>query len=361
MPVKALSGRVTIEDVAATVGVSVATVSYAFNRPDQLSSALRKHILTTGKRLGYRGANPVARNLRRQRTGSIGVLFDESLRYAFADSAASLFLQGVAQATEEENFGLLLVSCTKQLGEINVINAAVDGFLVYGVPRNDARVLAAKSRRLPLVFVDHGGVRKAASIEIADRKGAREAAEHLVKLGHSKVAVVSFRLWANPANQFVSIEQQGRATLWPSRERLFGYREALHGSWERHVRVFQCVHSSIANGLIAAEALLRSDLSFTGLLAMSDVLAIGVIEGLQNAGLKIPQDMSVVGFDDIPESQLVRPALTTVHQDHSQKGLQAGRRLIASILSNGTAIELGSIAEPYLVVRNSTCSAKRAR
>lgn len=356
MSVKRISDRVTIKDVAAAVGVSVATISYAFNRPDQLSTALRKQILSKATQLGYRGANPVARNLRQQRTGSIGIIFDESLHYAFGDSAASLFLQGVAQATEKEDIGLLLVPCSKETGERSILNAAVDGFLVYGVPKNDRRVLAARRRHLPLVFVDHGDVSASSSITVGDRVGAGLAAAHLVELGHERVAVVSFRLWSNPRNQFVSLAEQQKASVWPSRERLLGYREGLSLSdrkWEKLVRVFQCVHSDAENGRIAARALIETGTKFSAVLVMSDIMAIGLMEELHRHNMKVPHDVSVVGFDDIPEAAIVSPALTTVHQDHREKGLQAGGKLIAALLKRTTP-SATTVGEPYLVLRSST-------
>src|SRR5215510_5781728 len=99
----------TLATVAEAVGVSRMTVSNAYNRPNQLSPALRSRILTTAHELGYAGPDPVARTLSRGRTGTVGVIFDQSLSLAFTDPAAILFLEGVAEACEERELGLTLV------------------------------------------------------------------------------------------------------------------------------------------------------------------------------------------------------------------------------------------------------------
>ena len=102
--------RATLKEVAAELGVAPSTVSNAYNRPDQLSAALRERVFETARRLGYPGPDPLARGLRRRRAGAIGVLYDNRLSYAFADPAEVLFLQGVSMVTEEEGLGLLLLS-----------------------------------------------------------------------------------------------------------------------------------------------------------------------------------------------------------------------------------------------------------
>jgi DNA-binding LacI/PurR family transcriptional regulator len=347
---------VNIQDVAAAAKVSIAAVSYAFSRPDQVSAEVRKRILKIARELGYNGPNPVARSLRKRRANAIGVLFDERLTYAFADSAAALFLQGVAEATEEEKTGLLLVSCPKEQGNQVINEAAVDGFVVYGVARDDARVRAVLARRLPIVLVDHRSIRGVSNVTIADRHGAYLAARHLLELDHQHIAVVSFRLNRTPFDGFVSPDVQEKPTLCPSAERLAGYRKAVAEfglDWSSSVRVYQCVHSSVEAGRKSAAALIKSKFCFSAALAMSDVLAIGLIEQLVNLGLRVPANVSVVGFDDIPESVLVRPPLTTVHQEHKAKGLLAGRKLIDLILDRAVR-DQPVIPEPQLIVRQST-------
>src|SRR3990170_4679453 len=180
---RSLGRRATLKEVAAEVGVSPATVSNAYNRPDQLSPELRERVLETARRLGYSGPDAMARGLRRRRAGAVGVLYEDRLSYAFADPAAVLFLQGVSVATEEAGLGLLLLS-----------GAVVDGFVVYSMSDEDPLVSAALERRLPVVLVDQPRTGGLPFVGIDDEGAARTAAEHPVGLGHRHFGVVSFAL-----------------------------------------------------------------------------------------------------------------------------------------------------------------------
>src|SRR5919112_2801827 len=129
---RSLGRRPTLKEVAAEVGVSPATVSNAYNRPDQLSEEVRERVMEAARRLGYAGPDPTARGLRRGRAGAIGVLYADRLSYAFADPAAVLFFEGVSRAAEEAGLGLLLVpgSISGRHDPEAVKGAAVDGFVV---------------------------------------------------------------------------------------------------------------------------------------------------------------------------------------------------------------------------------------
>ena len=136
--------------------MSASTVSNAYNRPDQLSPALRERVFETARRLGYGGPDPAARSLRSRRAGAIGVLYADRLSYAFADPAAVMFMQGVSVATEEAGLGMLLVpGSPRQARDPEVVGGAVvDGFIVYCLAEEDPLSNAALERRLPTVLVD---------------------------------------------------------------------------------------------------------------------------------------------------------------------------------------------------------------
>ena len=131
--------RATVKEVAAEVGVSAATVSNAYNRPDQLSPELRERVFAAARKLGYAGPDPVARGLRRGRSGAVGVLYADRLSYAFADPAAVMFLEGVSEAAEEAALGLLLVPAPlrEARDQASVGEAAVDGFVIYCLAEDD--------------------------------------------------------------------------------------------------------------------------------------------------------------------------------------------------------------------------------
>ena len=331
-----ISGRrATIKEVAAEVGVSAATVSNAYNRPDQLSPELRERVFAAAKKVGYAGPDPVARGLRRGRSGAVGVVYADPLSYAFADPAAVMFLEGVSQAAEEAGLGLLLVAAPLREGRNprSVAEAAVDGFVIYCLAEDDPLVDLALERRLPLVLVEQPPREGVPSVETDDVAGARAAAEHLLGLGHERLGVVSFELSRDASGALADLERQREATYRPSRLRLEGYRAAVEEaglSWE-DMPVYEATENTPEQGREAAEVLLSLEDRPTAILSLSDQLALGVFEAARMMGLSIPEDLSVVGFDDVPEASRTDPPLTTVYQPHVEKGLTAGRMLVAQL------------------------------
>src|SRR5919198_4819211 len=190
MSAKTDKQHVTLATIAKAVGVSRMTVSNAYNRPDQLSPALREKILETARELGYGGPDPVARTLKRGATGSVGVVLDYALTKAFTDAATVQFLHGVAAGCEEAARGMSLVPRIEGRDAALVGSALVDGFVVYCVPEDDPRWDAILSRKLPFVRVDFDPDPTLPSVNIDDEGAAREIAEHLVALGHRRFGIV---------------------------------------------------------------------------------------------------------------------------------------------------------------------------
>jgi len=348
--------RATLKEVAAEVGVSPATVSNAYNRPDQLSPLLREKVFEAAKKLGYAGPDPAARSLRRRRAGAVGVLYSDRLSYAFADPAAVEFFEGLSVATEEAGLGMLLLpgSARSARDPEAVGNAVVDGFVIYCMADDDPLVDAALGRRVPVVLVDHPGVGGVPYVGIDDEGAAAEAAEHLIWLGHTRLGVVSFELTREPAGVLEDLGRPERATFGPSRARLRGYAAAVEraGLPVSGVPVYECTESTREEGRKAARRLLGKENRPTALLCMSDQLAFGVLEAARELGLSVPRDLSVVGFDDVPEAGRATPPLTTVHQSHVEKGLLAGRILVAR-LGGDEALGPG-LLPTRLVERGST-------
>jgi DNA-binding LacI/PurR family transcriptional regulator len=346
--------------VAEELGVSAMTVSNAYSRPEQLSAELRERVFEVAERLGYAGPDPVARSLRRRKTNLAGVLYSNPLSYAFDDPAQVLFLKGLAAATEEAGMGLVLVpgSVGSAAGEraSAATEAAVDGFVVYSVADDDPLVEAALRRRLPVVIADQPLLEGVPFVGIDDERVAREVAEHLLELGHERFGVVSFSLAAPEGPQgFADGRRRGSATLRVTRARLEGYGSALEAaglSW-REVPIYECYGSSEALGREGAGALLSLEPHPTAILCLSDRLALGAIEAALERGMSVPEDLSIVGFDDVPEAEAYTPTLTTVHQDHAGKGELAGRLLVAR-LRGEEAAENGILLPARLVVRGST-------
>ena len=356
---KRVKRRATLKDVAAEVGVSPATVSNAYNRPEQLSEGLRVKIMEAARGLGYPGPDPTARGLRRGSVGAIGVLYADRLSYAFADPAAVLFFEGVSRMAEEAGLALLLVpgSISGRHDPEAVKGAAVDGFVVYCMAEEDRMIGAVRERGLPAVYVDDppkGSAGDLPIVRVDDENGARAAAEHLVGLGHRRIAVVTFELAPHPAGGLADLRRQEQTSFRPTRLRLDGYKKVLGAAgvrWE-DVPVYECPENVPAEGAEAARFLLSMDPRPTALLATSDQLAFGVIETAKGMALSVPGDVSVVGFDDVPEAARSDPPLTTVHQDHVQKGLLAGRMLVARL--EGEEPEAPAMLPTRLVERATT-------
>lgn len=334
----------------------MATVSNAYNRPDQLSEGLRERIFEAAKRLGYSGPDPLGRSLRRRKSGAIGVLYADRLSYAFTDPAAVMFLEGVSFAAEEAGLGLFLIpsGSGSARGPEAVFSAAVDGFVVYCVSADDPLIGAVIERGLPVVLVDDPSRESVTSIGIDDEGGAKAAAEHLAGLGHRSFGIVSFKLTLEPDRGLADPARQESANNEDTRSRLRGYKTAIEAvgvPW-RDVPVYECPENTPEEGKAAAEILLAREPRPTAILSLSDQLAFGAMEAARRLGLAVPEDLSIVGFDDVSEAERTTPPLTTVHQPHVEKGLKAGRKLIARI--EGEDPGEPELLPTRLVVRGST-------
>jgi DNA-binding LacI/PurR family transcriptional regulator len=340
-----VGNRVTLKTIADAVGVSRTTVSNAYNRPDQLAPELRDRILGTARELGYSWPDPAARRLRSGRRDAVGLLLTEGLSYAFTDPAVVMLLQGIARATEDAGLALLVVP---ELGA-GVQDAVVDAFCLYSMAADHPNVSAAQARGVPLVVVDEPRIEGHAFVGIEDRRGGRLAAEHLLQLGHRTLAMLTARTQLDGYVGPLTAEREA-AAMSVDRERLGGYREAFGAAgidWDRVPR-FEMPANMPESGLEGARLALATDPRPTALITATDQLALGVIEAAREAGLRVPEDLSVVGFDDIPGAAWSQPGLTTVRQPLFEKGEIAGRLLTAG------ATQQEVILPVELVVRGST-------
>jgi DNA-binding LacI/PurR family transcriptional regulator len=224
----------------------------------------------------------------------------------------------------------------------------------HGAFVEEPLLAAALERRLPAVVVDQPRKEGVPIVGIDDEGAARTAAEHLLDLGHERFAIVSFGLSPDGHEGIADSYRQERTAFYVSRMRLQGYRAALEeaGLLWSGVSVYECQGSAKELGYRAVEALFCSQQEPTAILASSDQLALGAIEWMTERRISVPQDVSVVGFDDIPAAESADPPLTTVHQAHVEKGIMAGRMLVAQIHEEG-APNAGPLAT-HLVVRGST-------
>lgn len=347
-------GRVTLQTIADHLGVSRMTVSNAFSRPDQLSARLRDQVLAVAEELGYVGPDPTARSLASGRAGTVGVLLSETLTHSLTDEVAMAFLAGISDELAPTGLSLTLLSAAQEGELVPARDVAIDGAIVYSCNPESSAVSWLIRRRLPLVFVDQAPAPGITSINIDDRLGARAAAQHIVDLGHRRVAVVTTGF----AGEYGVLTDPLRATTsHTERQRLLGWFDALGAAGIDPTVVRQPHTSPDEIGYAAAETLLAGDERPTAVLCFSDAIALGAIRAIQDHGLQVPDDVSVVGFDDNPASRRARPALTTVRQDVDGKGRAAVAALTTSIDRAKTrppARGRHLVLPTELVVRDST-------
>jgi DNA-binding LacI/PurR family transcriptional regulator len=327
-------GRVTLQTIAEHVGVSRMTVSNAFSRPDQLSATLRDRILAVAEELGYSGPDPTARALASGTAGTVGVLLSDTLTYSLTDEVAMAFLAGISDELATTGLSLTLLSATPAGDFVPARDVAIDGAIVYSCNPDSSAVGWLMRRRLPMVFVDQAPAAGIPSVNVEDRLGARAAAQHNIDLGHRRVAIVStgfggeFGLLSNPLE---------KTTAHTERQRLLGWLDALDVAGIRPTVVRLPHDEPDSTGYRAAQMLVAVQERPTAILCFSDAIARGVIRAIQGSGLHVPQDVSVVGFDDNPISRRIDPALTTVRQDVDAKGRAAATSLIQAISRARTA------------------------
>ncbi|MGI8746779.1 MAG: substrate-binding domain-containing protein, partial [Deinococcus sp.] len=313
----------------------------AYNRPDQLSAARRGEVLRVAAELGYSGPDPLASGLRRGRSGAVGVLYDASLAYAFADPAASLFLGGVAGALEGAGLNLLLLPApgSRPQGRGALSAAGVDGSISYSCRDGSPLLEELLGRGLPTVLVDQSPRPGASLVGVDDFGGARAAARHLLGLGHRRLGVLG--LGGGP---------DGAGSGYrAARERLRGYRAALTeaGLDAAGLELLEAGANTRQQGERLARELLRRHDDLSGLLCMSDVLAQGALRAVGEGG----RFVAVVGYDDLPAAELL--GLSSVAQPTEHKGERAGRALLE--LRNGGAPQEVTLPT-RLIVRASSSS-----
>ncbi|QGN57824.1 LacI family DNA-binding transcriptional regulator [Nostocoides sp. HKS02] len=346
-------GNVTLKSVAEAAGVSISTVSNAYNKPEQMSAEVRQRVLDTAKALGYAGPNAAARSLRSQRAGAIGLLFTEQLSYAFSDPYSVGMLAGLSEVAEEHRTGLLLIPLPPadtgrpedvELASDTMRQAVVDGVVAYCVdPDHPARQVAL-DRGLPMASTTELDDERQTYVLIDEDGAAKALGRHLRDLGHRDVGiVVNSRQPTGPATL---VGPEDEAELYnDSRLRLRGLREALGG--QARVTAVSAGHNSHEAGLAAAAYLLDRHDRPTAIACTSDVLALGVLDGIRQRGLQVGRDVSLSGFDDIAEAQAA--GLTTVRQPIAEKGRLLGRMLLDPAFTQRRVV-----LDTELVIRSST-------
>ncbi|MER6127225.1 LacI family DNA-binding transcriptional regulator [Streptomyces sp. NPDC001795] len=331
----------TIQDVAKAAGVSAMTVSNVINGHPNVRPATREKVLEAMGRLDYR-VNVAARNLRKGRTGTIGLAVPEVNRPYYGRLAAAII-------TAAERYGLRVsVEQTGALreNELEALslsrNRLYDGLILatVGMGPADAEWLKVDHPVVILgerIFggpVDH--------VAMPNVEAARAATRHLIERGCRRIAIVCGRMG----------EEVDVSSL-----RYTGYREALEGAG---LPVDPCLVRTVAaltmgEGALCAHEMARSGLDHDGVFCVTDTVAMGVLRGLADAGIRVPDQVKVIGFDNVEESEFLVPSLSTVDPDHDTMAERAVALLVRRIEETGPRAEQGEFVGPFsLVVREST-------
>ncbi|MCR0980723.1 LacI family DNA-binding transcriptional regulator [Roseomonas populi] len=332
------SRPVALRDVAAEAGVHPSTASRALNPAMRylVADPVAERVQEVAARLGYR-PNAVALSLRTGRTRLIGALVPGIANPVFAP-----ILAGAAEALSSVGYALMVADPGDDPGRAaefveQLAARSVDGLLLATASLHDDPALAAcRARQIPAVLVNRGS-EGIPSVVADDRGGMGLAAEHLLGLGHRRIGHVA-----------------GPAQLSTGLLRAEGFERALraHGvEAEPSLRVVTAAYTR-EEGDRAAAVLIARNPDMTALACANDLLALGAYDACRRAGLRIPEEISVTGHNDMPMVDLIEPPLTTVRIPHGEMGAQAARLLLGLI---GHGEEAGAVVLPSaLVVRGST-------
>jgi DNA-binding LacI/PurR family transcriptional regulator len=240
---------------------------------------------------------------------------------------ATRFLGSIVDGLGDTGLALTLLTSDGHAGIVPARDVALDGAIVYSCDVDSESREWLLRRQLPLVFVDQDPVKGISGVNVEDRAGARAAAQHLVELGHRRIGIVNTVI-----DGVAGVVDDPLADVrgHPPRERMRGWLEALEEAGIEPT-VVQTRHDSTEDSMEAARMMLSVEPRPTAVLCFSDVLALDIIRVARSLGITVPDELSVVGFDDSPASRHSEPALTTVRQDVSEKGRLAAEALSAAI------------------------------
>jgi alanine racemase len=316
--------KVTIKDIAEKAGVSKTSVSFAFNEPSQLPEATVQRILEAAEELGY-VPDPIARILKTGKTGTIGVLVPQPIHEIARNPFFSVFTEGVGEVCTMDGFSLMIVPPLKGSMERAIANATADGFLTLGLEPKKSAMVVLNKRDVPFVMVDSDPEDSVAAVNIEDEKGGYLAMDHILRAGHRKITIISVRSGK---------EQRYQEYLGTLRRRVKGYLSALKeydlSIEDEEVHLIECA-STLHGGRLAFNEIWKSDQKPTAIVTMSDIIALGVMDAARDNDVSVPDDLSIIGFDDIPYSSLTSPPLSTISQPIRKKGKLAAEMLVEHI------------------------------
>jgi LacI family transcriptional regulator len=326
---------VTIREVAALAGVSHQTVSRVINASERVRPKTRQKVEAAIQQLGYR-PNDIARIMARGRAHTLACITPNFTDFTFAG-----LIEGAEIEARRHGYYLITSSAPNPdtfacLVDGLIASRRTDGLLVIN-PYADERHQALPSR-VPVVFLGaHPRGAQVDTVSLDDCLGGRRAVEHLLELGHREIAMIT-----GPVQEDCTVDRnQGYRDSLAGWDCIFDPELIVEGDW------------SPTSGYLGVQRLLTGPRRFTAVFAQNDRMAFGAINALHNAGKRVPQAISVIGFDDIPMAAYLDPPLTTMRQDLTYLGSEAARLLIRRVEEPQAPYEHVCPA-PELVLRNST-------
>ncbi|MEJ5352565.1 MAG: LacI family DNA-binding transcriptional regulator [Melioribacteraceae bacterium] len=335
--------QVTIKDVAKKAGVSIATVSLVLHNNKRISNVTRNKVLKAIKELNYHPSRS-AKGLVTKTTGNIGFVLTEDHFLRTEPFYTKIFL-GTEFVTRGNDYYVLLATIKRDFEEHDplprfILEKNVDGIIIAGkVP---SLFLSQLSKyKIPLVFVDFYPPQGNYNVVLIDNiKGGYLATKHLIELGHKNIAFVG-----------------GDITHPSITDRLIGYKQALESSnipINQNFIITDEDYPARSNGYNAARKLLTNHKNITAIFACNDAMALGIMQYCSENDIKIPDDISIVGFDDVESDISITPQLTTIRVPKTELGIEA-MNLMVNLLKEKENLQTKKILVPVeLIVRNST-------
>ncbi len=328
--------RPTLADVASSARVSVSTASLAFSGAGPIAAETRRRVLAAADELGYSGPNPLGRQLRSGRSGIVGVIIGDALRRSFRDPVSVQTLDGLVSTLGPLGLGVLLVPGSTAPGapavDPLVESAAMDvAVIMWGGTAGDPVLAALRRRGTPTVLVEGAPVEGVAAIGIDDRAGIARLGAYLLELGHERIATVTLAFSHDRREGLADADRVASIAWEITRRRL----EGLGDAGISPVAIWETPASLVEHGTAAGRALLTSPEPPTAIIAQSDLLAAGVVLAARELGLRVPQDVSVAGFDGLDLPWLAPDVLTSVAQPLAEKGAAIGHA-VEALLAGST-------------------------
>ena len=339
-----MAQQITIKDVAQAAGVSTQTVSRVINSRPDVSPDTRSRVQHVISELGY-SPNVIARSLSRGRTNTFGVV-----GFGLSYFGPSNVLQGIEQKSNELGFSLILsllddFDAAKIDGILNkLLSRQVDG-IIWAVPGND-RLVGELSVRfseisIPVVYLNKCKTQHESVVAMDNRRGGKLATQHLLEQGYDQIGIIT-----------------GPPDWWEAQERELGWREVItEVGLDSSTRFIVNGDWSAASGEVGLHNLFTKAPELDAVFASNDQMALGALKAARNLGIQVPQNLGVVGFDDIPEAAYFYPSLTTIHQNALSLGEMAVDQMSNMIRSRQESqIYKADViwAKPRLIIRNSS-------